>query len=185
MSDYETVIKEMESVEGFMFPNSELGKVVTEYKDTFSGLDILMKPSSLNDNVNHPKHYTSHPSGVEAIEITRWLRGPYSNACKYVMRGWEGLKGDPVEDLEKALWYLNDAEKFPDDGRFLPTYAATSFVEWYDAEVDANKADVVYLIVAANEHEGHDFAPMIPLTNAKKLIQERIAYLQSRPDVAL
>ena len=139
----------------------------------------------MTDNVNHPKHYTSHPSGVEAIEITRWLRGPYSNACKYVMRGWEGLKGDPIEDLQKAIWYLNDAEKYPDDGRSLPADVETRLEEWCNSEVDENKADAVCLIVSANETEEYDSAPTILLANAKKLIQDRIAYLQSRPDVAL
>lgn len=139
----------------------------------------------MTDNVNHPKHYTSHPSGVEAIEITRWLRGPYSNACKYVMRGWEGLKGDPIEDLQKAIVYLNDAEKFPDTRRFLPTDASIRLEKWCNAEVDVNKADAVCLIVSANETEYHDSAPTLTLTNAKKLIQDRIAYLQSRPDVSL
>ena len=139
----------------------------------------------MTDNVNHPKHYTSHPSGVEAIEITRWLRGPYSNACKYVMRGWEGLKGDPIEDLQKSIWYLNDAEEYPDDGRDFPADAETRLKEWFHAENDVNKVDTVFFIVQANEYEKHDSAPMTPITSAKKLIQERIAYLQSRPDVAL
>lgn len=139
----------------------------------------------MTDNVNHPKHYTSHPSGVEAIEITRWLRGPYSNACKYVMRGWEGLKGDPIEDLQKAIWYLDDAEKFPDDGRNFPIYAEIRLEEWRCAEEDVNKVDTVSSIVWASEYEDHDSAPTTLLANAKKLIQERIAYLQSRPDVAL
>ena len=139
----------------------------------------------MTDNVNHPKHYTSHPSGVESIEITRWLRGPYSNACKYVMRGWEGLKGDPIEDLEKALWYLNDAEKFPDDGRGLPDDVEDRLDKWIEAEPDANKAYVVRLIVSSNKYEEYGRSHTILLTNAKKLIQERITYLQSRPDVAL
>lgn len=139
----------------------------------------------MTDNVNHPKHYTSHPSGVEAIEITRWLRGPYSNACKYVMRGWEGLKGDPIEDLRKAIWYLNDAEKFPDDGCDFPVDAETRLDEWYYAEEDVNKADTVRIIVQASEYEDHASAPTVLITAAKKLIQERITYLQSRPDVAL
>lgn len=139
----------------------------------------------MTDPVNNPKHYTSHPSGVEAIEITRWLRGPYSNACKYVMRGWEGLKGDPIEDLEKAIWYLNDAEQFPDDGRSLPADVETRLEEWCIAEPDVNKVDAVCLIVSSNESEDYGSAPTLLLTNAKKLIQDRIAYLQSRPDVAL
>lgn len=139
----------------------------------------------MTDNVNHPKHYTFHPSGVEAIEITRWLRGPYSNACKYVMRGWEGLKGDPIEDLQKSVWYLNDAEKFPDDGRGLPDDVEDRLDKWIEAEPDANKAYVVRLIVSSNKYEEYGRSPTILLTNAKKLIQERIAYLQSDPDVAL
>ena len=139
----------------------------------------------MTDPVNHPKHYTSHPSGVEAIEITRWLRGPYSNACKYVMRGWEGLKGDPIEDLQKAIWYLNDAETFPDDGRDIPEFEYSKLERWLELEPDANKAYVVSLIVSSNKYEEYGSAPTLLLTNAKKLIQERIAYLQSRPDVAL
>lgn len=139
----------------------------------------------MTDNVNHPKHYTSHPSGVEAIEITRWLRGPYSNACKYVMRGWEGLKGDPIEDLQKSLWYLSDAEKFPDDGRSLPTDADMRWREYYEAESCKEKRVCLGCILIAAEIEAWDKPPSDTIHAAKKLIQERIAYLQSRPDVAL
>lgn len=54
--------------------------------------------------VDHPTHYTSHPSGVEAIEICETLAFNVGNAIKYVFRA--GLKGDVGEDLRKALWYL-------------------------------------------------------------------------------
>ena len=139
----------------------------------------------MTDNVNHPKHYTSHPSGVEAIEITRWLRGPYSNACKYVMRGWEGLKGDPIEDLRKALWYLNDAEKFPDDGDILPPNADMRWREYYEAEPCEEKKECLGCILIAAEIEEWNKPPSDTIHAAKKLIQDRITYLQSRPDVAL
>lgn len=139
----------------------------------------------MTDHVNHPKHYTSHPSGVEAIEITRWLRGPYSNACKYLMRGWEGLKGDPIEDLQKALWYLNDAEKFPDDGSVLSADAGMRWLEYYDAEPCKEKKECLGFILIASGIEKLDKPPTNTINVAKKLIQERIAYLQSRPDVAL
>jgi hypothetical protein len=56
------------------------------------------------DNVNHPKHYTSHPSGVECIEITEHMNFNLGNATKYIWRG--SLKGKEVEDLKKAIWYL-------------------------------------------------------------------------------
>lgn len=60
----------------------------------------------MNDLVNHPSHYTSHPSGVEAIEITRWMSYNLGNVVKYVWRA--DLKGKNIEDLEKAQFYLND-----------------------------------------------------------------------------
>lgn len=66
------------------------------------------------DMVNHPPHYTSHPSGVEAIEITRHYDFAIGNAIKYLWRA--GLKKDQsradtekeIEDLEKAIFYIND-----------------------------------------------------------------------------
>lgn len=60
----------------------------------------------MNDPVNHPKGYTSHPSGIEVIEYTRLLPFDPGNAVKYVMR--RDHKGTPLQDLDKALWYLND-----------------------------------------------------------------------------
>ena len=57
------------------------------------------------DNVNHPSHYTSHPSGVEVIEITEHMNFCLGNAVKYILRC--DLKGKPIEDLRKARWYID------------------------------------------------------------------------------
>lgn len=62
-----------------------------------------------HDPVNHPKHYTSHPSGVECIDITRHMSFNLGNAVKYLWRADE--KGAPIQDLEKAVWYINDEIK--------------------------------------------------------------------------
>lgn len=62
-----------------------------------------------HDPVNHPSHYTSHPSGVEVLALTREMPFGPGNAVKYVLR--RDLKGDPVEDIDKAIFYLNDAIK--------------------------------------------------------------------------
>jgi hypothetical protein len=62
--------------------------------------------SSKNDPVNHPAHYTSHPSGIETIEITRHLSFNLGNSIKYILRS--PYKGRAIEDLQKAVWYLND-----------------------------------------------------------------------------
>ena len=59
-----------------------------------------------NDPVNHPKHYTQHPSGVECIQITRHMKFNLGNAFKYIWRA--DLKNDTIEDLEKAIWYIKD-----------------------------------------------------------------------------
>jgi hypothetical protein len=59
----------------------------------------------MNDNVNHPKHYNSHPSGVECIEITEHMTFCLGNAMKYIWRA--SLKGKEVEDLRKARWYID------------------------------------------------------------------------------
>lgn len=57
-----------------------------------------------HDPVNHPEHYTSHPSGIECIQITEHMGFNLGNATKYVWRA--DLKGDAIENLEKAVWYI-------------------------------------------------------------------------------
>lgn len=58
-----------------------------------------------HDPVNHPKHYTSHPSGVECIAVTEHMNFCLGNAVKYIWRC--GDKGNAIEDLKKARWYLD------------------------------------------------------------------------------
>lgn len=58
------------------------------------------------DPVDRPKHYNSHPSGVEIYEITRHLNFSLGNAFKYIARF--DKKGNPVEDLRKSIWYIKN-----------------------------------------------------------------------------
>jgi len=60
-----------------------------------------------HDPVHHPHHYTEHGSGVEVIRYTRLLPFGPGNAIKYVMR--RNHKGNPIQDIDKAIWYLNDS----------------------------------------------------------------------------
>lgn len=62
----------------------------------------------MNDPVNHPVHYTSDPSGVECIQITRHRNFNVGNAIKYLWRA--GLKdsGAHTEDLRKAIFYIQN-----------------------------------------------------------------------------
>ena len=76
-----------------------------------------------NDPVNHPAHYTKHPSGIECIQITEHMNFCLGSAMKYIWRA--GLKGDAVEDLKKAKWYLD---------RELDRIAENRFQEYLDNE---------------------------------------------------
>ena len=60
----------------------------------------------MNDPVNHPSHYTEHPSGIECIQVTEHHSFCLGNAIKYLWRA--DLKHpDAIQDLKKAVWYIN------------------------------------------------------------------------------
>ena len=58
-----------------------------------------------NNPVDHPAHYTSHPSGIEAIELCGEMDFCLGNAFKYLFRMEN--KWNPLEDLKKARWYID------------------------------------------------------------------------------
>ena len=57
------------------------------------------------DNVNHPPHYKA--GGIETIDFieAKSLNYNLGNVIKYITRS--DLKGNKLEDLQKAQWYLN------------------------------------------------------------------------------
>ena len=55
------------------------------------------------DSIN-PSHYRSHQSGIECIQITEHMDFLTGNAVKYLWRA--GMKDNKIQDLEKALWYV-------------------------------------------------------------------------------
>jgi len=57
--------------------------------------------------VDHPDHYGGKDTPYEAIRVIEaWdLNFHLGNVVKYISRA--GKKGEGLEDLEKALWYLN------------------------------------------------------------------------------
>lgn len=109
-----TVVGYYDNNNGLILKDKEGRKVEicrTLINDCYS---ILEDTEIKLDNVSHPKHYTSHPSGIECIEITRHFCFSIGNAIKYLWRA--GLKKDisledkqkEIEDLKKAIWYIND-----------------------------------------------------------------------------
>jgi Protein of unknwon function (DUF3310) len=57
-----------------------------------------------DDAVNHPKHYTSHPSGIECIVVAEHMNFCIGNAMKYI---WRASLKNGLEDLRKARWYID------------------------------------------------------------------------------
>jgi hypothetical protein len=67
-------------------------------------IDRFRKEEIEHDPVNHPQHYTDHPSGIECIQITEHMNFCLGNAMKYI---WRADSKNGLEDLKKARWYIN------------------------------------------------------------------------------
>jgi hypothetical protein len=95
------------------FQKTFLGWVFGQrYKTDIRSIIVTKKSTTGNDidpnGVDHPKHYNVHPSGVECIEVVRHMTFNLGNVVKYLWR--DGIKDTdvPLQDLNKAAWYLND-----------------------------------------------------------------------------
>lgn len=79
-----------------------------------------MKEEKQTDRVNHPSYYQD-PSGVECIAIVRHRDFNIGNAIKYLWRaGFKEERGlsnkeKQIEDLQKAIFYINDEIKLLKD----------------------------------------------------------------------
>ena len=157
------------------------------------------------EHVNHPKHYNSHPNGIECIDIIRHYVCDIANAIKYLWRA--GLKSEmgkddaekEIEDLKKALWYIEDYKKHinkratytvakASKGSSLSDkviceaqvdivtgYNIADIVKGYDEQVAA--AMSLLLQVGLIQDEGRIFMPRTwrhMLDEATKAIQQRI-----------
>lgn len=85
--------------------NGRVGGHIENLYFTFPGKPDAPAKSDVEDEVNHPKHYTGRKADVECIMFTELLPSLVANAFKYVWRCDD--KGNKTEDLEKARWYLN------------------------------------------------------------------------------
>jgi transposase len=87
----------------------ELDKIKDKPKKVFVQPDHLDKAIALiktqTDNVNHPPHYRT--GGIETIDFieAKDLNYRLGNVVKYITRAEK--KGNPIEDLKKARWYLD------------------------------------------------------------------------------
>ena len=81
--------------------NLPKGMTVAEAEEIVADVNQAI---SQHDLVNHPKHYTA--GGIETIDFIEAKRLGYNlgNVVKYITRA--GHKGNQLEDLRKAQWYL-------------------------------------------------------------------------------
>lgn len=141
--------------------------------------------------VNHPPHYNKHPSGVECIDIIEWLPFNLGNAVKYVWRA--GEKGNEIQDLEKARWYLEreidgGVRRFCDAG--LAVYEKSVIrhrVLCQAAKVTATDEDLLgcllAVVIAASDLSRENKSQYFPLLRtATALIDVRIALAQAKLD---
>lgn len=90
------------------FLSDELSSYKCDACHSWNNVDTFTSKTP-HDPVNHPSHYTSHPSGVECITVTRHMNFNLGNVMKYIWRS--DHKSATLQDLEKALFYLKDEIK--------------------------------------------------------------------------
>ena len=92
-----------------IWPNFLTALQVIDDKEELKCLGIITEEiiNQRQDQVNHPSHYGGEDNPYEAIKIIEAhdLGFHLGNVVKYVLRA--GKKGEMLQDLEKALWYLN------------------------------------------------------------------------------
>lgn len=103
-------------------------------------------------SVNHPSYYNS--GGIEVIDIIeQWKLGFHSgNALKYICRA--GRKSeDPVEDLEKALWYIRrlaETARVSKQSRFKKVFkhirAALKRARWREVNVSSSDIAIAFAL---------------------------------------
>ena len=95
----------------FIAYNPSYKKYKCERCKGFWSVPNTQSKKSDNDAVSHPKHYANGmTTEVECIMLTRWMSFDIGNAFKYVWRA--GHKDDFTQELDKALWYLEDAMEY-------------------------------------------------------------------------
>ena len=141
VGDKVKVVKQQDELEDYEAPVGSVGEILEVDCGDEDGLAYLVKSSSFRggygvnidtwwlegdnlellsnedqDVVNHPKHYTSDPSGIECIQVTRHRNFNIGNAMKYLWRN--GLKDSDaqIQDLRKAIWYIEDEIKRLEQG---------------------------------------------------------------------
>lgn len=121
----------------------------------------------MHDVVNNPKHYNSHASGVECIDVTKNMNFCLGNAFKYIFRHRDK---NGLEDLKKAKWYLQR-----ELGDVEPFNRNNSVEQIVDAEISTCAAVALLAAYLAGEEEIREGDRRALLKVAMRMVDELIA----------
>lgn len=129
------------------------------------------------DNVNHPAHYTD--GKYETIEFIERNLFDYcdGNAIKYISRAGKKDPDKLIEDLEKALWYINRA----DHKLNYNEHAITVHDYILDKKLSPALASVVSLIEVSQYEEAYEMLKA-EIERLKKEEKERKDYINIKAD---
>ena len=99
-------------------------------------------------SVTDPSYYRSHPSGVECIDIIRHLPFNVGNAIKYLWRAGDKVGPEKLrEDLEKALWYIQDAIDNPRASTYSELVDYEQLAKWNRVESKTQRGRIIVLTI--------------------------------------
>lgn len=128
------------------------------------------------DAINHPPHYNQY-SGVEVIDITEKLNFNRGNAVKYIARAGFKSQDTEIQDLTKALWYVDREikNKYHDATLAILSFEdAQKLVE----QMNYNRGTAVWLIALAGRRKVSASSTINEdLTEAKYAIEHEIERL--------
>lgn len=109
ISDNGSAYMEEETVEEYIRALTEAVKNSVQMVFDNHIIQLAQKTESVDehDSVNHPSHYTD--GKIEVIDFIedKGLNFHRGNAVKYIARAGKKNPGKEIEDLEKAVWYIN------------------------------------------------------------------------------
>jgi hypothetical protein len=114
--------------------NNVMGNVGSEVVDV-----VIHERIPLVDNIN-PSHYKKGKH--ECITYTEQMDFCNGNAFKYVYRA--GEKGDKIEDLKKAQWYLNRGKPFAE-------YTSEMYANLMEEQFDKWRKDILLFILFGDQ----------------------------------
>ena len=103
-------------------------------------LNESVKP--IDDPVNHPSHYTSGKIEVKDFIRDQKLNFSRGNAIKYVARAGKKDPEKEIQDLEKAVFYLNDEIRALYEEKGVPTCTVTCVVSFEPKDIEVAGASV-------------------------------------------